>query len=42
MPQVLKILHILFAANDASQGCIIMPRSVRDALNNGDSLEVVR
>lgn len=29
-------------ANDASEGCIIMPREVRDRLNSGDSLEVVQ
>lgn len=28
--------------HDASEGCIIMPREVRDRLRSGDSLEVVR
>ena len=30
------------ATNDASEGCIIMPRNIRDLLRAGDSLEVVR
>ncbi|MBP7452742.1 MAG: DUF2778 domain-containing protein [Ottowia sp.] len=30
------------ARGDASEGCIVMPRNVRDSLQNGDALEVVR
>ena len=35
-------IHGNNAANDASQGCIITPRTVRGTLNSGDYLEVVR
>ena len=36
------LIHGDNATNDASEGCIIMPRTVRDSLREGDRLEVVR
>jgi RHS repeat-associated protein len=35
------LIHGNNAENDASEGCIIMPRAIRDTLNNGDRLEVI-
>ena len=36
------MIHGDNAQNDASQGCIIMPRDVRELLHEGDRLEVIR
>ena len=36
------LIHGDNATGTASEGCIFMPRVIRDSLNNGDSLEVIR
>ncbi|KFJ12528.1 RHS repeat-associated core domain protein [Delftia acidovorans] len=36
------LIHGDNATGTASEGCIVMPRTIRDSLNDGDSLEVIR
>ena len=36
------LIHGDNATNDASEGCIIVPRATRDQLRAGDRLEVIR